>query len=128
MMNAEITYGAEPLRKVICKACDNSEFDQLVFLKKIAQSDNEDLTRLWTECVRDYSKVSPLTGDDAALLASFGEKLGASDSEHQSRLCEEYISLLHRRHDSARNRMNERIKLCKVCSVISGFVVLILLM
>ncbi len=127
-LNADITYSAEPLRKVIGKACKNHEFDKLSFLKTIACSEDDDFTQLWKNSVKEYCQFSSLTGGDTALLISFGEKLGASDSEHQSRLCEEYISLLQCRYDSARKSMAERVKLYKACSIIGGFVMIILLM
>lgn len=127
-INSDISYSAEPLRIIISKASQCREFDKLVFLHKISQSESDDIILCWRECVENFCKSSPITKDDAMLLISFGEKLGTSDVEHQQKLCGEYTSLLKQRYDSLRNNQRERMRMCKVCSFALGAVMLILLM
>lgn len=126
-INSDISYNAEPLHVIIDNASQCSEFDKLTFLQKILKSESDNITLGWKECVESFCRCSPITKDDAALLVSFGKKLGTSDVEHQQKLCDEYTFLLKQRYDSVRNNLSERIKMCKVCSFAAGAVMLILL-
>ncbi len=91
------------------------------------QHDSENIILCWRECVEKFSENSPITKSDKELLISFGEKLGTTDIEHQQKLCDEYTSLLKQRYDSLQKNQREHIRLCKICSLALGAVVLILL-
>lgn len=127
-INSDISYGAEPLHIIMRKACNSNDFANLSFLNCFADSEGEDITYLWKKSVTEFCNNSSFTKDDAALLISFGEKLGSSDSEHQKTLCEEYISQFRERYELLKKSSRDKIRIYKVVSVLVGMVILILLM
>lgn len=126
-INSDIGYNAEPLRVIISKASHCHEFDNLTFLHKISRLESDNVILGWQECIESFRKTAPITKDDAAILSSFGEKLGTTDIEHQQKLCDEYTSLLKQRYDNLQKNRCERIRMCKVCSFALGVVMMILL-
>lgn len=126
-INSDIGYNAEPLRVIISKASHCHEFDNLVFLQKLSQTESDNVILGWQECIESFRKTAPITKDDAAILSSFGEKLGTTDIEHQKNLCEEYILLFRQRYDNLQKNRCERIRMCKVCSFALGVVMMIFL-
>lgn len=126
-INSDIGYNAEPLRVILSKASQCHEFDNLVFLQKLSQSESDNVILCWIECIESFRRSVPITKDDAAILTSFGEKLGTTDIEHQQKLCDEYTSLLKQRYDNLQKNRCERIRMCKVCSFALGVVMMILL-
>ena len=126
-INSDIGYNAEPLSVIISKASRCNEFNNLLFLHKISRLESENIILSWRESIEAFSKSAPITKDDAAILISFGEKLGTTDIEHQKKLCDEYIALLKQRYENLQKNRCDRIRMCKVCSIALGVIMLILL-
>jgi hypothetical protein len=71
---------------------------------------------------------SPLCKSDADLLKSFGNKLGTTDCYHQTQLCDEYIKRFEERYKYEKDKLAERVQICKATGgigVLTAFVLLI---
>ncbi len=127
-IKADISYYVDPLPIIVERAGMSDEFAKLTFLSYVSASDNADLPTVWSEAVESFYRDSPLSRVDINYLKAFGKKLGATDSEHQKNLCNEYISIFEERLNKAKSKKNEQVRLCKICAAALGVLELIMLM
>jgi len=124
----DIGYCGETVFVIVNNAASNKEFKDLTFLKKLRDCDNLDFAQAWSAQTDEFRKRSALNNGDIELLKSFGNKLGTTDCFHQTRLCEEYIRRFEERYEYEKNKLSERLRVCKISGAACGFALLILLL
>lgn len=124
----EIDYCSETVFTIIKKASVLKDFEELTFLKDIDNSKEEDFSFLWSDAIDRFLHKSYFKYTDAQLLKSFGEKLGTTDSFHQTKLCVEYIKQFEECYEKRKRNLPELIRLCKVGGAALGLAVLVLLL
>ncbi|MBQ3498767.1 MAG: stage III sporulation protein AB [Clostridia bacterium] len=127
-ISLEIDYCSETVFTIIEKASVLKQFEELTFLKEIDSSKEADFSFLWSDAIDRFLHKSYLKYSDAELLKSFGEKLGTTDSFHQTQLCVEYIKQFEECYEKRKGKLPEHIRLCKVGGVTIGLAVLIILL
>ena len=90
---------------ILQKASIKKEFNLLVFLRELGDCENQDFSQLWSAKLSDFEKKSALNREDISLLKSFGDKLGTTDSLHQTQLCDEYICRFEERYENEKSNV-----------------------
>ncbi len=124
----DIGYCGETVPEILKKASNSDEFSELVFLSEFDDCESCGFYQLWSAELSVFEKMSALNSDDIALLKSFGNKLGTTDCLHQTQLCNEYVCRFEERYEYAKNKLSERLRICRFSGAACGLTVLILML
>lgn len=123
----DIGYCSETVLVIVKKAAMNREFAEFSFLNNLSDCENSDFSKAWSTQLEKFRKHSALNTGDIDLLKSFGNKLGTTDSFHQTQLCEEYIKIFEERCEYEKSKLSERLRVYKTGGAACGLALLILL-
>lgn len=126
--SVDLGYCNETVFMITEKAAKCDELKDLTFLAQVSECIDGDFSVNWSDAVDMFLIKSALHKSDADLLKSFGNKLGTTDCNHQTQMCDEYIKRFEERYKYEKDRLSERVRLCKATAgigVLTAFVMLI---
>ena len=128
-MESHLNYLSTPSEMLIEALCENTQLRGLSFLDscRLRIAGGEDFRTAWRASLSDRSCTHFLKMEDVAMLNSFGEMFGATDTAGQLSNCRLHLQLAGERLDEAREIRERYGSLSMGMGIIAGIGVIIIL-